>query len=37
MIWIHSELCPMAGCCEHGNEPSDPIKDGKVFDQLSDY
>jgi hypothetical protein len=25
----------MAGFCEHGTEPSDSIKDGLIFDQLS--
>jgi hypothetical protein len=24
-------------CCDHGNEPSVSIKDGKIIDQLSDY
>jgi hypothetical protein len=23
---------PMAGCCEHGNEPSDSIKGGEFID-----
>jgi hypothetical protein len=23
--------------CEHGNEPSDPIKGGEFLDKLSDY
>jgi hypothetical protein len=27
---------PVAGSCEHGNEPSGSIKDGE-FDCLSDY
>jgi hypothetical protein len=25
----------MAGCCEHGNEPSVSIKCGEIFDWLS--
>jgi hypothetical protein len=27
----------VAGCCEHGNEPSGSIKSGEFLDQLSDY
>jgi len=27
---------PVAGSCEHGNEPSGSIKGGEFFDQLSD-
>jgi hypothetical protein len=27
----------VAGCCEHGNEPSGSIKRGVFSDQLSDY
>jgi len=27
---------PVAGFCEHGNEPSGSIKSGKFLDQLSD-
>jgi hypothetical protein len=26
----------VAGCCEHGNEPSGSIKGGELLDQLSD-
>jgi hypothetical protein len=26
----------VAGCCEHGNEPSSFIKGGEFLDQLSD-
>jgi hypothetical protein len=26
----------VAGCCEHGNEPSDSIIDGEFLDYLSD-
>jgi hypothetical protein len=26
----------VAGCCEHGNEPSGSIKGGEFVDQLSD-
>jgi hypothetical protein len=28
---------PVAGYCEHGNEPSVSIRDEEFFDQLSDY
>jgi hypothetical protein len=28
---------PVAGCCEHGNEPSGSIKGMEFLDQLSDY
>jgi len=27
---------PVAGSCEHGNEPSDSIKGGEFIDYLSD-
>jgi len=27
----------VAGSCEHGNEPSGPIKGGEFLDKLSDY
>jgi hypothetical protein len=27
----------VVGSCEHGNEPSDSIKSGKLLDLLSDY
>jgi hypothetical protein len=27
---------PVAGCCEHGNEPSGSIKGGEFLDSLSD-
>jgi hypothetical protein len=27
----------VAGCCEHGNEPSGSIKGGNLLDYLSDY
>jgi hypothetical protein len=27
----------VAGCCEHGNEPSGSIQGGKFLDQLSYY
>jgi hypothetical protein len=27
----------VAGCCEHGNEPSGSIKGGEFIDELSDY
>jgi hypothetical protein len=27
----------MADSCEHGEEPSGPIEDGEVFDQVTDY
>jgi hypothetical protein len=27
----------MAGFCEHGDEPSDSIKEAGFFDKLSDY
>jgi hypothetical protein len=32
--WIHRAQGqgPMAGCCEHGNEPSGPIKSEKFRD-----
>jgi hypothetical protein len=26
----------VAGCCEHGDEPSDSIKDGEFVDYLND-
>jgi hypothetical protein len=26
----------VAGCCEHGNEPSISIKGGEILDSLSD-
>jgi hypothetical protein len=37
--WIHlaQDKGPVAGCFEHGNEPSDSIKDGEFLDYLSDY
>jgi len=25
-------MVPVAACCEHGNEPSSPIKGGKFLD-----
>jgi len=28
---------PVAGSCEHGNEPSGSINCGKFLEQLSDY
>jgi hypothetical protein len=28
---------PMAGCCEHGNEPSVAVKVGEFLNCLSDY
>jgi hypothetical protein len=28
--------CPVAGCCEHGNEPSGFIKCGEFLDQMRD-
>jgi hypothetical protein len=28
---------PVANACEHGNKPSDSIKDGEFLDKLSDY
>jgi hypothetical protein len=28
---------PVAGCCEHSNEPSGSIKGGEFLDKLSDY
>jgi hypothetical protein len=31
-----SEQRPMAGCCEHDNEPSVSIKGGECLSQLSD-
>jgi hypothetical protein len=27
----------VAGCCEHGNEPSGSIKGGELVEYLSDY
>jgi hypothetical protein len=24
-------------CCEHGNEPSLPVRDGEIFDLLRNY
>jgi hypothetical protein len=30
-----SGLEPVAGCCEHGNRPSDSIKGGELLDQPS--
>jgi hypothetical protein len=27
----------MAGCCEHGNEPSGSIKESEFLEGLSDY
>jgi hypothetical protein len=30
------ELGPVAGCCEHGNEPSGSIRGGGFVDLLSD-
>jgi hypothetical protein len=27
---------PAAGCCEHGYEPSGPIKGGKFLDYMGD-
>jgi len=27
-----SRQCPVAGSCEHGNEPSGSMKDGGFFD-----
>jgi hypothetical protein len=26
----------VAGCCEHGNKPTDSVKGGEFFDELSD-
>lgn len=28
---------PVAGLCEHGNEPFDAIKGGEFLEQLTDY
>jgi hypothetical protein len=39
-VWtgcIYSGERPVAGCCEHGNERSGFIKDGKLLYCLSDY
>jgi hypothetical protein len=33
--WIH--VAPVAGFCEHCNEPSGRIKGGKFLDYLSDH
>jgi hypothetical protein len=30
-----SEQEPLTGCCEHGNEPSGPMKVGEFLDQLT--
>jgi hypothetical protein len=35
--WMRLAQEPVAGCCEHGNEPSGPIKGGEFLDYLSDY
>jgi hypothetical protein len=32
-----SGLGPVAGCCEHGNEPSGSIKGSEFLEQSSDY
>jgi hypothetical protein len=32
-----SGLGPVAGCCEHGNEPLSSIKYVETFNYLSDY
>jgi hypothetical protein len=32
-----SVWCPMAGCCERGNEPSGSIKSGKFLDYLNEF
>jgi hypothetical protein len=34
--WIRL-VGPVAGSCEHGNERSGSIKDGKFIDHLNDY
>jgi len=31
-----SGLGPVAGCCEHGNEPSGSVKGGELLDWLRD-
>jgi len=36
-IFLSHHMSLLAGCCEHGNEPSDPINGRKFPDQLSDY
>jgi hypothetical protein len=35
--FVSSEKGPVAGSCEHRNEPSDFPKGGKFLDQLGDY
>jgi hypothetical protein len=37
--WIHlaQNRGPLAGCCEHGNEPFGYIHGGEFLDKLSDY
>jgi hypothetical protein len=37
--WLHMTQSrgPVAGCFEHGNEPSGCIKRGEFVDYLSDY
>jgi hypothetical protein len=32
-----SGQAPLAGSCEHGNEPSGPTRGGEFFDHLSEY
>jgi hypothetical protein len=35
--WMHLDQEPVAGCCEHGNEPLGSIKAWVFPDQRSDY
>jgi hypothetical protein len=35
--WIHMTQGPVAGFCEHGNEPLDSTKGEEFLDQLSSY
>jgi hypothetical protein len=32
-----SEEGPVAGCCEHGNEPACAVQGGEFLEWLSDY
>jgi hypothetical protein len=36
-MWTGRGGGPLAGFCEHGNEPSDSIKCGEFLDHLIDY
>jgi hypothetical protein len=37
MDWIHVAHGPVAGSCEHGNEPLGYIKGKEFLDHQSDY